>query len=100
MFVGFSDGNVTAVNEADGAPLWKQRIMLPQGRTELDRMVDVDTTPLIGTTGLLYAASFQGRLKALRPGDGRHGVGDRSIHLSGLGGGATARFISWPRTTS
>ena len=70
VFVGFSDGNVTAVNEADGAPLWKQRIMLPQGRTELDRMVDVDSTPFIGATGLLYAASFQGRLKALRPSDG------------------------------
>ena len=70
VFAGFSNGNVIAVNEVDGAPLWKQRIMLPQGRTELDRMVDVDGTPIIGASGLLYAASFQGRLKALRPSDG------------------------------
>ena len=69
VFVGFGDGNVSAVDARNGAPLWKQRIMLPQGRTELDRMVDVDGTPLLAG-GLLFAASFQGRLKALRPADG------------------------------
>ena len=69
VFAGFGDGNVTAVNEESGAPLWKQRIMLPKGRTELDRMVDVDGTPLF-VGGLLYAVSYQGRLKALQPRDG------------------------------
>lgn len=69
VFAGFGDGNVSAVDEASGAPLWKQRIMLPKGRTELDRMVDVDGTPLFAG-GLLYAVSFQGRLKALQPQDG------------------------------
>ena len=69
VFAGFGDGNVSAVDEVSGAPLWKQRIMLPQGRTELDRMVDVDSTPLLAGN-VLFAASFQGRLKALRPPDG------------------------------
>ena len=69
VFTGFGDGNVCAVDEASGAPLWRQRIMLPKGRTELDRMVDVDGSPLLAG-GLLYAVSFQGRLKALQPGDG------------------------------
>ncbi len=69
VFAGFGDGNVSAIAEENGAPIWKQRIMLPQGRTELDRMVDVDGTPVVvGST--LYAASFQGRLKALRAQDG------------------------------
>ena len=69
VFAGFGDGNVTAVDAASGAPVWNHRVMLPQGRTELDRMVDVDGTPLL-TGGLLYAASFQGKLKALQPNDG------------------------------
>ena len=69
VFAGFGDGNVSAVVEESGAPIWKQRIMLPQGRTELDRMVDVDGTPLLAG-GLLFAVSFQGRLKALQPSDG------------------------------
>ncbi len=69
VFAGFGDGNVSAINEASGAPIWKRRIMVPQGNTELDRMVDVDGTPILAN-GLLFAASFQGRLKALRPADG------------------------------
>ena len=28
-------------------PLWEHRVMLPEGRSELDRMVDVDGSPLI-----------------------------------------------------
>ena len=43
--------------------------MLPQGRSELDRIVDVDGSPLI-TANAVYAASFQGRLSAIRPTDG------------------------------
>ena len=69
VFAGFGDGNVTAVNAASGAPVWNHRVMLPQGRTELDRLVDVDGTPLLAS-GLLFAASYQGRLKALQPTDG------------------------------
>ena len=69
VFAGFGDGNVTAVDAASGAPVWNHRVMLPQGRTELDRIVDVDGTPLLAS-GLLYAASFQGKLKALQPSDG------------------------------
>ena len=69
VFAGFGDGNVSAIAQASGAPIWKQRIMLPQGRTELDRLVDVDGTPVLAG-GLLFAGSYQGRLTALRPADG------------------------------
>ena len=69
VFAGFGDGHLTAVDAASGAPLWNHRVMLPQGRTELDRLVDVDGTPLFAA-GLLFTASYQGKLKALRPADG------------------------------
>ena len=69
VFAGFGDGSVSAVAKDNGAPIWKQRIMLPQGRTELDRLVDVDGMPIFAD-GLLYAVSYQGRLKALGAQDG------------------------------
>ena len=43
--------------------------MLPEGRSELDRIVDVDGRPLV-IGGVVYAAAFQGRVKALRLPDG------------------------------
>jgi outer membrane protein assembly factor BamB len=44
--------------------------MLPEGRSELERMVDVDGTPLV-LGPVLYAVSYQGKLKALRRADGQ-----------------------------
>ncbi len=69
VLAGFANGKVGAFRAATGEPLWEQRVMLPQGRSELDRIVDVDGSPLI-TANAIYAASFQGRLSAIRPSDG------------------------------
>ena len=69
VYAGFANGVVSAVRTGNGEPLWEHRVMLPEGRSELDRMVDVDASPLIDGP-LLYAVSYQGRLKALRVADG------------------------------
>ncbi len=44
--------------------------MLPEGRSELERMVDVDSRPLV-SGGTVYAAAYQGRVKSLSRRDGR-----------------------------
>jgi len=69
VYSGFANGKVAAFREESGEQVWEQRIMLPEGRSDLDRIVDVDGTPHIAN-GLLFAASFQGRLKAIRITDG------------------------------
>ena len=69
VYAGFANGMVGAIRAGNGEPLWEHRVMLPEGRSELDRMVDVDGSPLIDGP-LLYAVSYQGRLKALRVADG------------------------------
>jgi outer membrane protein assembly factor BamB len=69
VFAGFANGMVTAIRAETGEPVWEHRVMLPEGRSELERMVDIDGTPVL-VGGVLYVASYQGRLKALRAGDG------------------------------
>ena len=69
VYAGFANGMLSAIRTDNGEPLWEHRVMLPEGRSELDRMVDVDGTPLL-TGPILYAVSYQGRLKALRRTDG------------------------------
>jgi outer membrane protein assembly factor BamB len=69
VVTGFANGKVGAFRASTGEPLWEQRVMLPQGRSELDRIVDVDGTPVV-TGNAVYAASFQGRVKGMRPNDG------------------------------
>jgi outer membrane protein assembly factor BamB len=69
VFAGFANGKVGAFRGPTGEPIWEQRVMLPQGRSDLERIVDVDGNLLI-TNVAVFAASYQGRLVALRPTDG------------------------------
>lgn len=69
VYAGFANGMVAAVRAESGEPVWQHRVMLPEGRSELERMVDVDSTPVL-SGGILYVAAYQGQLKALRASDG------------------------------
>jgi outer membrane protein assembly factor BamB len=69
VYAGFANGMVAAIRAATGEPVWEHRVMLPEGRSELERMVDVDSTPVLAGN-LLFVVSYQGRLKALRAADG------------------------------
>jgi outer membrane protein assembly factor BamB len=69
VYAGFDDGMVVAIKAGTGEPVWEHRVMLPEGRSELQRMVDIDSTPLLDG-GALFVVAYQGRLKALRAGDG------------------------------
>lgn len=70
VYTGFASGKVSAVRADNGEPVWESRIMLPEGRSELERMVDVDGRPLV-LGPVAVAASYQGRVKALRRSDGQ-----------------------------
>ncbi len=69
VYTGFANGNVVAVKAQNGEPVWEHLLMLPEGRSELDRMVDVDSTPLVDGP-IVYAVSYQGNLRGLRRQDG------------------------------
>lgn len=65
----FASGRVVVLHSKGGEPVWEHRVAIPQGKSELDRIVDVDGAPAVdGTT--LYVASYQGRIKALNITDG------------------------------
>ena len=61
---GFDSGRIVAVGLTDGREVWEARVSVPSGRTELQRLVDVDAEPVIAD-GVTYAVTFQGRLVAL-----------------------------------
>ncbi len=70
VFAGFSNGKVAAIDPASGNVAWEARTALPQGKTELERVIDVDGEMLL-SEGKLYATSYQGRLVALAAANGR-----------------------------
>lgn len=70
VFVGFASGKLAALSLKDGSLLWESTVATPQGRSELERLVDVDAAPVVrGDT--VYAAAYQGRVAALSRDGGR-----------------------------
>ncbi len=61
---GFDNGKVLAVNMNDGSLQWEATVAPPHGRTELERLVDVDSTPLVSGQDV-FTVSFQGRVARL-----------------------------------
>lgn len=70
IYAGFSNGRMMAFNPANGLILWEQRIASPKGRSELERMVDIHSSPLI-KDGVIYVGTYQGRISALARGTGK-----------------------------
>ncbi len=64
VFAGFASGRVVAFDSRTGSIEWETRIAIPQGRSEIERIVDIDgSMALVG--GELYAATYQGKIAAV-----------------------------------
>ena len=70
VVAGLSTGTVLALDARRGLPVWEQRVAVPQGRSELDRVVDIDGSLLL-SGGVVYAVSYQGRVAGLDLESGR-----------------------------
>jgi len=69
-YAGFANGRVSAFNAMTGAILWESRVAISQGRSEIERIVDVDGT-MVFIGNELYAASYQGRVVSIDATNGR-----------------------------
>ena len=66
---GFSGGKLLALSLANGGPLWEATVALPRGATELERIADVTSEPVLGAKQVC-AAAYQGRLGCFDPASG------------------------------
>ncbi|AKJ42970.1 outer membrane protein assembly factor BamB [Pragia fontium] len=62
--VGGDNGRVNAVLLEQGQLIWQQSISQPSGATEIDRLADVDSSPVI-VGNAVYAQSYNGSFVAL-----------------------------------
>lgn len=69
VFNGFDNGVIRSVDSSSGETLWEKAISIASGRSELDRMVDVDGESAI-QNGIIYASNYNGYLKAFQTQDG------------------------------
>jgi outer membrane protein assembly factor BamB len=70
VLAGFASGKLAALNLLDGRLLWEIPVAEPHGRTEIERLIDVETPALV-TARALIAAAYQGKIVAVSLENGR-----------------------------
>ncbi len=101
VICGFDNGKVMAVGLADGAVLWEATVAPSRGRTELERLVDIDSSVHVVDDDV-FVVGFQGRAAMLALDSGQiwwsrdassdRGlvVGDDAIYVSAADGDVIA----------
>ena len=63
-FIGYDDGSLVALRDEDGLQVWEQAVAEPEGRTELERMADIDGE-IVLDGDQLFVASAHDKVMAL-----------------------------------
>lgn len=69
-FVGFDNGQMVSFALKDGQMRWMARVGQPKARTDLGRIADVDSTPIL-QGDQVFAASANGRVVAIHRATGK-----------------------------
>jgi outer membrane protein assembly factor BamB len=64
VICGFDNGKVAALNIVDGSLVWESTVASSHGRTELERLVDIDSAVRVVDNNV-YTVGFQGRVAML-----------------------------------
>jgi outer membrane protein assembly factor BamB len=64
IYTGFANGKVVALDNETGVSLWERRVSIPSGKSDLEKLADVDGTPLVDQD-TLYAVGFNGFIRAI-----------------------------------
>ncbi len=69
VYAGLANGKLVALDLTDGELVWETVISYPRGRSELERIVDIDGDP-VEYDGTLYVSTFNGELAAVSAASG------------------------------
>lgn len=87
VYAGFAGGKMVALNLSNGVLVWEVTVSLPRGNTELERISDVTSLPVLDDEQIC-AVAFQGRIACFDQAQGnllwsRALSSDKGITLAG-----------------
>jgi outer membrane protein assembly factor BamB len=93
LYAGFPGGKLVAIALNNGAALWEATVALPRGTTELERIADVASDPVVvGNT--VCAVAYQGRVACFDADNGRQQWAREVSSIAGLAVGQRAVCVS------
>lgn len=65
VIAAFANGSVVSLALDNGTLRWDQRVAVPTGRSEIDRLVDIDGDLVLNDDNVLLVPSYQGYMAAI-----------------------------------
>ena len=93
VYNGYDSGRVVAVRGSDGALAWTQMLAAAEGKTEVERLSDVDGE-LVVDGGEVIAAAYRGQLAAFNADSGRPAWGRDMSSYAGVAVNARAVVVT------
>jgi len=93
VLIGLEDGKLAALSRDRGVLLWESVISYPAGRSEVDRLVDIDANILLDNSSI-YAVTFQGRLASIEPRRGELLWSTEMSSVSGMAQDASTLYVT------
>jgi outer membrane protein assembly factor BamB len=93
IICGFDNGKVLAVNSGDGSQVWLATISQPHGRTEIQRLADVDG-PLEVADKDIYTVGYHGNVTMLALDSGQTWWSHKASSYRGLAMDQNAVYMS------
>lgn len=69
IYLGWENGKVESIDAVTGQLKWSTQVVVPKGRTDLERLIDLQAELLI-KNGRLYVFGYHGKLVAINPQNG------------------------------
>ena len=93
LYAGFPGGKLAAVALNNGALLWEATVAIPRGTTELERIADVASNPVLDGR-LVCAVAYQGRVACFDAQNGNQQWARDVSSITGLDIGGRALYVS------
>jgi len=97
IIAGFDNGKIALLELKTGKVLWETAIAVPRGRTELERMVDIDADPILQDE-IVYVTSYQGYTVAIDLKQGGLLWQKRLSSYAGLGVDSNYLYVTDPNS--
>lgn len=86
VIAGFSNGRIALIDPRKGVAAVDERIAAATGRSDLERLVDIDGR-MIFSGGRLFVVTYQGRIVAIDLNEGRSLWSEEASSVVGMGSG-------------
>ncbi len=93
VITGFSNGELVALDQASGLERWNRVLGEASGRTELERLIDVDAHTVIDENSA-YGVAFNGKVKMLETASGGEFWGKDVSSLVAVANGFQKVFVA------